>query len=320
LGLIVVTGEPGSRADEVSRLAAQLLPEIELLTAGRLDPLLAAEAGEIPDRAWGDLVTVIVARAALEHHLIVCVPGAEFLFERWPGVLRVRIQANEARRVGNVLVERRLERPQAVLILKELEREARLARRRRFGKAKAPDSLFDLTLNAERLPGEQMAGIIADVSRTKGVFAAGLLPAAAEAQIQFQARLRLAGHGIVPPGKASVKRRVFANRSEQVFANLLDFYRIRWEYEPKSFALTWDEKGQALEHFTPDFFLPEAGIYVELTTMKQSLVTKKNRKVKLLKQLYPEVNIQIFYQRDFQNLIFKYGLLEAAIMESPAEV
>jgi len=29
-----------------------------------------------------------------------------------------------------------------------------------------------------------------------------------------------------------------------------------------------------------------------------------------LRQSYPEINIQIFYQKDFQNLIFKYGLTE----------
>jgi hypoxanthine phosphoribosyltransferase len=93
-----------------------------------------------------------------------------------------------------------------------------------------------------------------------------------------------------------------------MFANLLDFYRIAWEYEPRSFPVQYDADGRVLESFTPDFYLPEFDLYLELTTMKQSLVTKKNRKVRLLRQLYPKLNIQVFYQKDFENLIFKYGL------------
>ena len=106
---------------------------------------------------------------------------------------------------------------------------------------------------------------------------------------------------------------MFAHPSEEMFANLLDFYRIAWEYEPRSFPIHWDEQGKVVESFTPDFYLSEFDLYVELTTMKQSLVTKKNRKVRLLKELNPGLNIQVFYQKDFENLIFKYGLAERLV-------
>ena len=106
---------------------------------------------------------------------------------------------------------------------------------------------------------------------------------------------------------------MFANPSEEMFANLLDFYRIAWEYEPRSFPIQLDADGHPLESFVPDFYLPEYDLYVELTTMKQSLVTKKNRKVRLLRELYPHVNIKVFYQKDFENLIFKYGLAERPV-------
>src|SRR5258708_28499360 len=135
----------------------------------------------------------------------------------------------------------------------------------------------------------------------------GLLSGAAEAQMQFQTRLHLAQHGITPAGQANLKRVAFGHPSEQMFANLLNFYRIEWEYEPRSFPLQWDKDGKPTEAFTPDFYLPELDLYVELTTMKQALVTRKNRKVKLLKAIYPHVNIQVFYQKDFQDLAFKYG-------------
>jgi len=118
----------------------------------------------------------------------------------------------------------------------------------------------------------------------------------------------LAKRGIVPAGRARVTRASFGHPSEEMFANLLDFYRIAWEYEPRSFPIHLGADGNVLEAFTPDFYMPEFDLYVELTTMKQSLVTKKNRKVRLLRELYPALNIQVFYQKDFENLIFKYGL------------
>jgi hypothetical protein len=98
----------------------------------------------------------------------------------------------------------------------------------------------------------------------------------------------------------------FAHPSEAELARILDFYKIRWQYEPKTFPIQWDTQGRVLESFTPDFYLPEQDLYIELTTRKQNLVTKKNRKVRLLKQLYPEVNIKIFYNKDFQQLLQKY--------------
>lgn len=42
--------------------------------------------------------------------------------------------------------------------------------------------------------------------------------------------------------------------------------------------------------------------------MNQKLVTKKNRKVRLLRELYPDVKCKIFYQRDYLDLLIKYGL------------
>ncbi len=44
--------------------------------------------------------------------------------------------------------------------------------------------------------------------------------------------------------------------------------------------------------------------------MKQANVTRKNRKIRLLRSIYPHVNIQVFYQKDVQDLVTKYGLPE----------
>lgn len=98
----------------------------------------------------------------------------------------------------------------------------------------------------------------------------------------------------------------FAHPSEEEFARILDFYRIDWKYEPRSFPLVW-HGDTASEMFTPDFYLPDLDLYVELTTMKQSLVTAKNRKLRLLKELYPETNIKLLYKKDYHRLLAKYG-------------
>jgi hypoxanthine phosphoribosyltransferase len=103
-------------------------------------------------------------------------------------------------------------------------------------------------------------------------------------------------------------RPTFAHPSEGEFAAILDFYQLAWEYEPRSFPLRYDDSGRVVESFTPDFYLPELDLFIELTTLKQSLVTKKNRKLRRLRELYPEVKIKLLYNRDYRNLLFKYGL------------
>lgn len=106
----------------------------------------------------------------------------------------------------------------------------------------------------------------------------------------------------------ATKEPAFAHHSEREFARILDFYQIDWEYEPRSFDLQWDDQGNPTESFTPDFYLPEFGLFIELTTLRQSLVTKKNRKLRRLRELYPDVNIKLFYKRDFKSLMTKYGI------------
>jgi hypoxanthine phosphoribosyltransferase len=98
----------------------------------------------------------------------------------------------------------------------------------------------------------------------------------------------------------------FMHPSEKEFANLLDYYQIKYLYEPRSFPLRWDGN-RVVEMHTPDFYLPEYDQYFELTTMKQSLVTQKNRKLRHVHELYPEVNIQLLYRRDLMRLMGKYG-------------
>jgi hypothetical protein len=110
----------------------------------------------------------------------------------------------------------------------------------------------------------------------------------------------------------------FAHNSERQFAKLLDFYGITWEYEPTEFTLAEDRAGKPVQAFRPDFFLPAYDLYIEITTLNQKLVTKKNAKVRRLREQYPDVNIKIFYQRDYLNLLVKYGLEEPSQLADAA--
>jgi len=111
-----------------------------------------------------------------------------------------------------------------------------------------------------------------------------------------------------PAGRPAGQVR-FAHPSERLFAILLDLLGVRWEYEPLEFPLEWDERGSPVSAFRPDFYVPALGVFIELTTADQRLVTRKNRKVRRMRQLYPEVPIHIVYQRDFTSLLASHGLL-----------
>ena len=95
-------------------------------------------------------------------------------------------------------------------------------------------------------------------------------------------------------------------------SRILDFYAVRWEYEPDTFPILWNTDGDVVESFSPDFYLPDLDLYLEMTTLRQKLVRKKNRKLRRLRELYPNVEIKLFYARDFRALMLKYGRLALA--------
>jgi hypoxanthine phosphoribosyltransferase len=100
----------------------------------------------------------------------------------------------------------------------------------------------------------------------------------------------------------------FAHDSERDFAAVLDAFGVAWQYEPTTFVLRHDERGRPLEAFTPDFYLPDHDVYVELTTLRQALVTRKNAKVRRLAALRPEVRVKVLYRRDWAVIQDRFGL------------
>jgi len=128
--------------------------------------------------------------------------------------------------------------------------------------------------------------------------------AAIDAQVGVAGPVGVDSHGRPWP--------VFAHGSEAEMARILDFYAVRWEYEPTTFPILWNLDGEVVESFSPDFYLPELDLYLEMTTLKQRLVRKKNRKLRRLRELYPDIRIKLFYARDFRAMMLKYGRLALA--------
>ncbi|MGH2543781.1 MAG: hypothetical protein ACRDIB_13340 [Ardenticatenaceae bacterium] len=107
-------------------------------------------------------------------------------------------------------------------------------------------------------------------------------------------------------------RIAFAHPAEAEFAHLLDYYGIEWLYEPHTFPLAWDEDGTIREAFSPDFYLPQQELYIELTTLRPRLHSRKNRKVRRMHELYPHVNVKLLKRGDLHTLMLKYGLEDEA--------
>ncbi len=113
---------------------------------------------------------------------------------------------------------------------------------------------------------------------------------------------------VVPLGPLPHEGIAFAHNAERELAALFDFYGLAWQYEPTTFVLDRDAEGRPTRAFTPDFYLPAFDLYLELTTLDQRLVTRKNAKVRRLQALRPDIRIRILYQRDYLRLLAKYGL------------
>lgn len=312
MAVITISREPGTFGKEIAaRVAGQLgfvlvdkahlarlwseadLDEVSLESVdewipsdeSRIDPETEASIKLLPD---------LIAQLAEEQDLVIIGRAAQGLFRNRPGTLHVRIVAPRRFRVQQLQAQEGTSAREARRRIKTLEVQRARYLRFLYRLNRDDPCLYDLTLRVDRLSIEQALNLI--------------LAAVDEAKIRQAPRSRIVEdllHETIEPRENGP----FANAAEVEFARFLEFYRIAYEYEPRSFPLETDAEGNITEAFTPDFYLPEQDRYIELTTMKQSLVTRKNRKVRKLRQLYPDVNIRIFYQRDFYHLMAKYGIL-----------
>ncbi len=319
MAVITISGEPGTPSEEVaarlaghlgfslvdkarvSQLAGELdLDEAKLSRLGEaIEETEAKASGEnhaldAETEAYAGLLQELIVQLAEEQDLVIINWGAQGLFHDLPGTLHVQLFAPLKFRVLQVQAHEKLSGREAGKKIKSLEAERGRYLRFLYHLSPADPNLYDLSLRMDRLSIEQALKLIVTAidqmglcQVPKGQIVKALLPEV--------------------PEKRNDDR--YANSAETEFACFLDFYGIPFEYEPRTFTLKADSEGKIIEAFTPDFYLTDQDLYIELTTMKQSLVTRKNRKVRELRRLYPEINIRIFYQRDFYNLLAKYGIL-----------
>ena len=113
-------------------------------------------------------------------------------------------------------------------------------------------------------------------------------------------------------GEIDQEHPTFVHYMEEAFARILDYYGIRWDYEPRTFELEWDETGKIAVAFTPDFYLPDEDLYIELTTLRPKLMRQKNAKLRRMRQLYPDVKIKLFRRRDLRDMMIKFGMDQEA--------
>lgn len=257
-------------------------------------------------KIYDEMVRSAIAEVAAKHHVVILGSGAQFLFAGLAASLHVQIVAPRPYRVARVMRFAKLDRKAAEDLIDESDHRKEEFIRTLYSADWRDPSYYDLILNIDHFSNEVAVEIIVKAARAKGIEAKAVELSARVREEILTAKLDVAQLAEVETDEGRMPE--FAHPSEREFARVMDFYRIRWHYEPRTFPIEWDENRNVTAAFTPDFYLPDLDLYIELTTMKQSLVTKKNRKVRLLRENYPDVNIKILYEKDYRNLIWKYGL------------
>jgi cytidylate kinase len=280
-------------------LMKELIYSYDLLSSiGKLEGEGSAGGNEDQIRS---VTEGIIYHLAFQEDIVLLGHGGQFLFRGCPSSFHVRLQASLAYRLNHV-TDLKKGSPEAVL--ERRERKRRRLVKRSFGADLERSEHYDLVLTMDAFGVEGATDAVVGAAEMTGISGGGDLE-----EIRAFGQRRGAKEIILEPLPSPAAGEVlFAHPSEAEFARVLDFYRIRWEYEPTSFPVDWWPDGRVRESFTPDFFLPDLDTFLELTTMKQSLVTKKNRKIRRFRELYPDRKLNIFYARDYRKLAQKYGL------------
>src|SRR5262249_35410987 len=328
MAIVTISRLTGSGGREIATATAQTL-NFQFIDRAGMDvvidqqfPVRTEQLSRIKKdrRVYQEMVRSAIAEVAATHNVVILGSGSQFLFARVVASLHVHIVAPLPYRIARVMRLGNVDRQRAEKLIEDRDREKQRFIETLYGKDWRDPTHYDLVLNIDHFSTEIAVQIIVKAAQAKGIEATAVeLPAQLRQEILTtkldvaqmadtdESHASAAG-GTEPENGPLAKLPEFAQPSEREFARVMDFYRIRWQYEPKTFPIEWDDSHHVVKAFTPDFYLPDLDLFIELTTMKQSLVTKKNRKVRLLRELYPDVNIKILYERDYKNLIWKYGL------------
>jgi len=321
LAIITLSYQCGTRGDQLAAELARRL-KFTLVTPAKVDEIirvryqldysLSGDIGQTPrelqmSKVFANLISAILTDMAVLDDVVVLECGGQFIFRAFPNAMHVRLVAARDIRAHNIMKDTGVSFKQALTDIEEEYRRAQRFLRATFRRPSDPPERYDLVLNVAGFDASQAAELIMFAAREKKLADFGMVSSEDTERARVRNQIRLVSSLTKLSIERSQSLMQFAHPSEMVFARLLDFYGIRWEYEPRTFPLRYDDSGNIVEAFSPDFYLPDSDLFVELTTMKQALVTKKNRKVRLLRELYPEIKIRLLYQKDFEDLLFKYA-------------
>ena len=221
--------------------------------------------------------------------------GSQLIFKDNPYAVHIKIAASEEFRIKKLQEKHGLHPEEAQRTMELSDRKHRRYVWRVFEHDWEDTSLYHLVINSEGLSLEESLAVLMNLFDIKKENPKPLNNDSAKNNKKEM---------------ESDSERSFGHESEKEFAKVLDMHHIKWEYEPTEFPLEWDPEGKVTMAFRPDFYLSEHDTYVELTTMKRKYTTEKNKKVRLVQELYPHINIKIVYKKDFEQLAEKFELKE----------
>lgn len=220
--------------------------------------------------------------------------GGSVVFHNDPYAINIRVQASDKTRIGRIERRYNVDALEAERIVTIGDRKHKRFVSTLYDQDLNDSSLFDITLNTDFLSLEECTSMVMAVVK--------------ERELANRIREEVNGTDAVDHQSEAV---VFKNDTEAEFAHILDMYGIEWKYEPKTFPIEWDSEGYVKMAFSPDFYLPKYDTYLELTTMDQRYVTTKNKKLRMVRELYPGTNIRIVYKKDFTELVERLKQFEA---------
>ena len=299
MAIITISRQNGSLGDEIAdALAARLgtivisrkyaldnfFGEINPGTLDRLNESAKFFDMTLPgsDRTYADILVERIRALASESKdkdLVILGMGGSVLLSGFPGAIHVRVTASETTRLNTIARKYRITADEANEVLDIGDRKHRKFVRTVYGKDITAPEQFDLILNTDRLSVDECVDAIAELARKHDI------------------RVKLAQSNESSKTIDHQTRNIaFKNETEEEFAKILSLYNIE-------FPVEWDAEGNVTMAISPDFYLPKFNLYLELTTMDQRYVTKKNKKMRLVKELYPGTNIRIVYKKDFNELV-----------------
>ncbi len=294
--VITVSREIESLGDEIAlRLARVLGYEFldrnswtELLQESSLSPEPPEEDRE--REKWIEAVSGLLAKMAERRAFVLLGRGGQRLLAQCSKAFHLLVVAPVPLRVHRIMARYHQDEVTASRILAEQDKQRERFLLRYFGVDWRNPLHYHFVINTAFYDVEESCQLVLEAMRRTRAPSVGY-------QESFF------------PGDGSLRRSVvFSHPSEEEFARILDFYGIRWLYEPRTFPLEWDSEGNVVEAFAPDFYLPDFDLFVEITTQKQRLTWRKNRKIRKLKELYPEVKIKVIYARDYEHILRKFNL------------